>query len=119
VNKDQDINDRVLFLMEYLNLSKTAFAASIGINASVLSHIASKRNKPSIDMVMNIADKYPKVSGDWLLTGNGRMIKDESSSSLKEVLTESMVELELLNEVNHQTLQTRIKSLKERVLKLV
>ena len=101
--------------MKYLNLSKTAFAESLSINSSALSHIASKRNKPSIDMVMRIVEVYPKVSGDWLLTGLGVMIKDQSSSNMKKVLEESINELELLNDINHQTVKSRLKAIGSRL----
>lgn len=115
----EDINDRVLFLMKYLKLSKAAFAESIEINPSALSHIASKRNKPSIDMVMSIARVYPKVSGDWLLTGLGIMLKDESSSNVKNVVHESIAELKLLHDVNYQSYTSRLKSIANRLDSLV
>ena len=119
MQSSEDINDRVLFLMKYLKLSKAAFAESIGINPSVLSHIASKRNKPSIDMVISIARIYPKVSGDWLLTGLGVMFKDESSSNLKSIVNDSIAELQLLNDVNHQSYTSRLKSIANRLDSLV
>ena len=115
----EDINDRILFLMKYLKLSKAAFADSIEINPSVLSHIASKRNKPSIDMVMSIVRVYPKVSGDWLLTGLGVMFKDESSSNLKSIVNDSIAELQLLHDVNYQSYTSRLKSIANRLDSLV
>lgn len=114
-----DVNERVLYLMQHLELSKTAFANAIGINPSVLSHIASKRNKPSADMLINIVSVYTQVSADWLLTGKGDMVKDGNSNNILGAITELFNELSLLNDVNHQSVSLRLDTIKNKLLNSV
>ncbi|MDB4590870.1 helix-turn-helix domain-containing protein, partial [Flavobacteriaceae bacterium] len=43
----------------------------IKFNRSTISHLLSGRNKPSLDFVMRILQKYPEVELYWLLNGKG------------------------------------------------
>lgn len=58
-------------------MSRTDFAAKLGISNAVLSHIASGRNKASLDFVIAILTKFPDISPDWLLLGRGEMKRGE------------------------------------------
>jgi len=74
VSNNFKINDRIIQLIKYLNLANNKFADEIGISSGRMSNIATKRNKPDSDMLTKIATRYPNVSGNWLLTGEGYMI---------------------------------------------
>lgn len=50
-------------------LNASAFADMLGIQRSGISHLFSGRNKPSLDLVLKIADSFPDVSIEWLLLG--------------------------------------------------
>ena len=50
-------------------LSAAAFADTIGVQRSSISHILSERNKPSLDFILKILHAYPSVSVEWLLKG--------------------------------------------------
>lgn len=68
-----ELNKRVLQIMDFTGVSKSQFAAALGISLPVLTHIASGRNKPSLDMVIRILQVYKNISPNWLLFGEGNL----------------------------------------------
>lgn len=70
-----DLNKRVLSVMDVKNLSKSAFAAMLEISLPVLTHIGSGRNKPGLEMIQKILIKFPDIDPDWLVLGKGSMFR--------------------------------------------
>ncbi len=54
-------------VMENHQLNAAGFAERIGVQRSSVSHILSKRNKPSLDFILKIYNTFDDVSLDWLL----------------------------------------------------
>ena len=69
------MKERILKVMETEGYSQAQFAAEIGIQRAAMSHIISGRNNPSLDVLLKILRRFPSVSTDWLLFGNGPMTK--------------------------------------------
>jgi transcriptional regulator with XRE-family HTH domain len=67
--------------MKLNNLSASAFADEIGVQRSGISHILSGRNKPSLELIQKVLAKYPKISADWLITGNTKIDSSDLISS--------------------------------------
>ncbi|EGD34367.1 MULTISPECIES: helix-turn-helix domain-containing protein [unclassified Capnocytophaga] len=78
----QDFIARLQRLMEYNELSASALADHLGVPRSSISHLLSERNKPSLDFVLRIIDKYPEVDLYWLLYGDGNFPKEEKKEKL-------------------------------------
>ena len=63
-------------LITYLKLSYNKFAIEIGLKDNVkIYHVKNGRNDISADLANNIVSKYPYVSYEWLLRGEGPMLK--------------------------------------------
>ena len=62
---------RLVKVLDYYGLSATAFAEKIDFNRSTISHLLSGRNKPSLEFVLKLLDKFPEVELQWLLFGKG------------------------------------------------
>ena len=60
--------------MEREQLSPSKFADAIGVQRSNISHILSGRNKPSLELVNKILDRFQEINADWLLLGKGEMM---------------------------------------------
>ena len=76
------MENRIQKIIETLGVSLNAFAHEIGVNRSTVSHILTGRNKPSLEVLQKILKRFPDLSSDWLLLGNGGMYtKKESSES--------------------------------------
>ena len=70
---------RLKEVLEYYSLTSSTFADSIEVQRSSISHLMSGRNKPSLDFVMKVVDKYPDVDLYWLLNGQGEFPKQEKT----------------------------------------
>lgn len=71
------MKDRLLQLMQLEQLSPAKFADILGIQRSGLSHILSGRNKPGYEFISKLLLKFPTVNAEWLITGKGKMYKQE------------------------------------------
>lgn len=58
-------------ILEYYELSASAFARRIDVQPSGISHLISGRNKPSLEFVMKVITAFPEVELYWLLNGKG------------------------------------------------
>ncbi len=65
--------DRINLLMRAKNLTAKQFAEEIGVQPSGMSHILSGRNKPSLDFIMKVINRFPEIDIHWLLHGTGEM----------------------------------------------
>ncbi len=70
-----ELNKRVLSIMEVKNLSRTAFASLLEISLPVLTHIGSGRNKPSLELIQKILTQIPEIDPDWLVLGKNSMFR--------------------------------------------
>lgn len=80
------MKERILAFLRAENKSSSQFAEEIGVQPSGISHIISGRNKPSLDFIMKMLEKYPFLSTEWLLFGKGDMYRDQS---MQELFTEA------------------------------
>ena len=80
----EDFVERLQILMDYENLSAAAFAESLDVGRSSISHLMSGRNKPSLEFVMKIIATFPYAELNWLLYGEGNYPKKEVLSDKKK-----------------------------------
>ena len=71
--------ERFQKIMEYAGVSPKRFAEILGIERSNVSHIMSGRNNPSLTVVQKILKNFPDISSDWLLFGEGNMLKTNAT----------------------------------------
>lgn len=71
---------RLQEIINFYDLSAASFADSIEVGRSTISHLLSGRNKPSLDFVLKIEQKYPEVELYWLLNGKGKFPASSASS---------------------------------------
>jgi transcriptional regulator with XRE-family HTH domain len=76
----EDFVQRMQILMDYYNISASAFADRLTVQRSSLSHLMSGRNKPSLDFIMRITEAYPDADLYWLLYGKGEFPKSSLQS---------------------------------------
>ncbi len=68
-------------ILERVNLTPGNFADKIGVAPATISHILSGRNKyPSAEVMLRLHETYPDIDLNWLLTGEGALIKDDPDS---------------------------------------
>ena len=80
------------------NLNSATFAEQIGVQRSSVSHVMSKRNKPSLDFILKIVNSFEEVTLDWLLFDNN--LKPSSSSKSDSKFVNSKIDSDLRNSLN-------------------
>ena len=76
------MKERIIEFLRAENKTSAQFAEEIGVQPSGISHILSGRNKPSLDFVLKMLEKYKFLSTEWLLFGTGNMYKDQTLEDL-------------------------------------
>ena len=79
--------DRIKQTIEYSQLSASAFADTIGISRSGLTHLLTGRNQPSLDVARKILAKFPEISTEWLIMGMGDMLRSDEPVEQPSVAT--------------------------------
>lgn len=70
--ENNSIKDRLSVFIRYKNLSKYAFEKSIGVSNGFFNSINKSIGS---DKLGYISKTYPDLNIDWLLTGDGEMLK--------------------------------------------
>lgn len=78
------MKDRILQFLKAENKSSAQLAEEISVQPSGISHILSGRNKPSLDFVLKMLEKYKFLSTEWLLFGTGNMYREPVMQKLFE-----------------------------------
>jgi transcriptional regulator with XRE-family HTH domain len=76
------MKERILQFLKSENKSSAQFAEEIGVQPSSISHILSGRNKPSLDFITRMLEKYKFLSTEWLLFGKGNMYQEPAMQKL-------------------------------------
>lgn len=121
--------NRIEKVILFQNMTSGQFAAEIGIQNSTLSHILNNRNNPSLDVLKKILSRFPEISTDWLILGQGSMLRqekqskeptlfdsfDETSSSSESLVAENVVKTTQPNaEVQKEMLKSDSNPVQER-----
>lgn len=121
--------NRIEKVILFQNMTSGQFAAEIGIQNSTLSHILNNRNNPSLDVLKKILSRFPDISTDWLILGQGSMLRqekqskeptlfdsyDETSSSSENLVAENAVKTPQPNaEVQKEMLKSDSNPVQER-----
>lgn len=67
---------RIQRVQQIKKLSPSAFADKLGVPRSTISHVLSGRNNPSLEFIQKILDSYPDIRTEWLVRGEGNMMKN-------------------------------------------
>ena len=83
--------DRVRKIIEYKQCSTNSFAEMIGVKQNTLNQQLTGDRKLSLDVVRKIISTCNDISAEWLLTGDGKMLKnisENSENNLKQTISE-------------------------------
>lgn len=75
------MKEKLEILCSKYNLSASALAKTLGVEASAISHIRSGRNKPSYDFVVKILRAFPEINPDWLLLDGDEFLRGDAPSA--------------------------------------
>ncbi|MDR1182364.1 MAG: hypothetical protein LBL13_10355 [Bacteroidales bacterium] len=79
MQKDNENNtkiiDRLLYIFDKQGGNFSQLATNIGLSNSYFSKMAKNRGSLGEDVIYKILLYYEKINPEWLLTGNGQMLK--------------------------------------------
>lgn len=83
-----NLNERISKIIEYSDLTSSEFADAVDVQRSSVSHITSGRNKPSLDFLIKVKEHFPELEWDWLIKGDGEMLKKPEEEHAPEAVPE-------------------------------
>lgn len=89
------MNNRIALVIKAKNISPSQLADELGIQRSGLSHILNNRNKPSLEFIQKLLKKYPDLSTNWLLFGEGPMMNPYPVIEKQVIIEPSVPETKL------------------------
>lgn len=69
---ESSVKQRLIDYLKFKHISKIEFGRAIGVSSA---YVTSIRNSISPNKIQSIALKFPDLDIQWLLTGDGEMIK--------------------------------------------
>ena len=102
-----DITSRFLDVYKYLMENKIVvnpknFAQEINVSTSLITEICKIRTNAGITPIQNLLIKYKYIDANWLLTGEGSMLREggntETNTDYKELAEARLKIIELKDE---------------------
>ncbi|MCM1075763.1 MAG: helix-turn-helix domain-containing protein [Bacteroides sp.] len=84
-----DIANRLKEIIDFYKLSTRAFAIQCGITQATLDRQVKGQRGVSVETLIAICNRFPEVSKDWLLVGEGEMFKSKTT----DINTERVMKL--------------------------
>lgn len=81
VRKDliyMSVKERLIEYLKFKGISKTDFGRSIGVSSA---YVTSIRKSIDPEKIQSIALKYPDLNMEWLIAGQGEMLKSSTSTA--------------------------------------
>ena len=119
------IRDRILFLLEEKEITKTEFASKLNITQAYVSKITNKGAIPSDRLIEDICEKFG-VNERWLRTGDGKMFSEvpaedeyfkavtQISKSNDKLAMQAIIEYWKLDDVSKEALKNYIYKIAEK-----
>jgi transcriptional regulator with XRE-family HTH domain len=68
--------ERLIEIMKSQELNSKQLSLELGVSAGTISNIIGGRNKPSLELLQNIANHFPFINPAWLFLGFGEKYID-------------------------------------------
>ncbi|MFN0203094.1 MAG: hypothetical protein ACKVTZ_16330 [Bacteroidia bacterium] len=81
--ENQLIIERILQFIKFKNLSIRKFEAQLGFSNGIFSTAKKQNSALGVDKILTITQHYPELSIEWLLTGEGEMLKISALNSVE------------------------------------
>ena len=82
------MNKRLQQFLTVENITQSQFADRIGVAKASVSHILAGRNRPGFDFIESMANCYPSLNLEWLITGKGKMFKGQERQAASQEISQ-------------------------------
>lgn len=110
--------DRIKQIIEYSGLSARAFSMKCKVTQSSFSRQLNGVMAINVETINAILHTFPEISSDWLMRGEGEMLKTSgaASTSDEQNISKLIDTIDTLNSIIRSQ-QDRIKELEEQIRK--
>lgn len=77
------MTERLTQFTEAIGISIRAFEQQIGASNGLIRKAITNKTDIQSKWLTSIAENYPQINMDWLLTGKGEMLKESPTSGIK------------------------------------
>lgn len=77
---ENEVIQRIKEMLKEMNISVSELATRIGKPQTTVNNWLIAKRKPQMDFIFQILNSFENVSAEWLLRGEGEMIKNNSSN---------------------------------------
>ncbi|MGM9831337.1 MAG: helix-turn-helix domain-containing protein [Paludibacteraceae bacterium] len=84
--------ERLEKIMETEGMNARQFATEIGVQSSTISNIMGDRNRPSLEVLQKVLNRFRTISSDWLILGVGSMYRQKIDSQQPTLFEEKPLE---------------------------
>ena len=117
--------ERIMQIAEYYGYKNANEFAKKGLNynsSEKINRLKSPNNKPSIDILLDISNKFEEIDSGWLLTGKGTMLRkkinnknhDESIEFKSDIVITKVLEMVKELSAENALLKKELSSLKHK-----
>ena len=85
----ENVKDRLIRYLDAKGISKAEFGRRIGVSGA---YITSMRKSIQPDKLKLIAEEFPDLNRDWLLYGEGEMLRKEEAPCASAGLLEKLLQ---------------------------
>lgn len=103
-----DFAIRLQQVMDYYGMNAAAFADTLEIQRSGISHLLSERNKPSLDFILKLIEKFPEVDMYWITQGKGVFPPKEQKET---IVPKKMQQVDLFSDIPEIEMEVPVKPL--------
>jgi plasmid maintenance system antidote protein VapI len=101
-------------LLAYLKISANKLASEIGLKANTsIYYVKNGRNNISPDLAKKITNRYPKINYNWLLTGEGEVLKSEYAQEEEKHDSPNVEDEKITVKEFHDSIKRDLKALSE------
>jgi len=72
-----DLSERIMLIIRHFGINKNIFSKKIGISPATFSGYINDGREPGYTFIGKIVKKYPEINSEWLLTGEGEMLRKD------------------------------------------
>lgn len=92
------INQRIKMIVDESGKAVNSYAAMIGVSQPTLKACVDGNNAPRFDTLQKILIVNPMISAEWLMRGEGDMLKSNGAEKVNSVSKKYDAEIEIDNE---------------------
>lgn len=114
-----DINQRIRLIVEESGKSVNSYSSFIGVSQPTLKACIDGNNAPRYDTLQKILIANPMISAEWLMRGEGSMLRSDPSQSIGDIIGSTAVGNNVHGSGNNITSHAELAALQQQYLEML